>query len=121
MRILIVEDEQLVAMLLEDILENLGYTIVGPAATLEEGLSLATREPIDAAILDVNLNGARSFPIADALTNRSVPHLFATGYGSAEAVTRRGAEVVRKPFREEMIAAALRRVTGRPHPCSDTT
>lgn len=99
-------------MLLEEMLEDLGYTIVGPASTLHEGLELAEKARVDAAILDVNLNGARSFAIADVLASRSVPHFFATGYGSAEAVVRRGVEVVRKPFREEVIAAALNRLFG---------
>ena len=97
-------------MVLEEMLQELGYTIVGPASTLQEGLKLAQSASVDAAILDVNLNGARSFPIADVLASRSVPHFFATGYGSAEAVVRRGVEIVRKPFREEVIAAALNRL-----------
>lgn len=109
-RVLVVEDEPLVAMLLEDILDDLGYAVVGPAATLEQGLALARTALVDAAILDVNLNGARSFPIADVLTERSVPHFFATGYGSAEAVVRRGVAIVNKPFRTELIAAVLNRM-----------
>ena len=116
MKILVVEDEPLVAMLLEEILADLGYSVVGPAATLEEGLTIATSEAFDGAILDVNLNGARSFPIADILTSRSVPHFFATGFGSAEAVVRRGVEVVKKPFREDTIAKVLKRVVGEPTP-----
>jgi CheY-like chemotaxis protein len=112
MKILVVEDEPLVAMLLEEILDDLGYTVVGPAGTLKEGLDLAQSEEFDAAILDVNLRGKRSFEIADLLKTRAIPHFFATGYGSAEGVVRRGVEIVRKPFREDVIAEALNRLFG---------
>jgi len=109
-RILIVEDEPLVAMLLEDMLLDLGYAVVGPAGTLQEGLSLARSEAIDAAILDVNLNGARSFPIAEILQARHVPYFFATGYGSAEDVRQQGVEIVAKPFRDDAVNAAIQRL-----------
>ena len=109
-RILVVEDEPLVGMLLEDMLSELGHAVVGLAATVEQGLALAQSAPLDAAILDVNLGGSRSFPIADALRARAIPFLFATGYGSADDVIGRGAEVVRKPFEDEALAAALGRL-----------
>jgi CheY-like chemotaxis protein len=112
MKILIVEDEPLVAMLLEGILDDLGHMVVGPAGTLKDGLALAQSEEFDAAILDVNLRGARSFAIADLLKTKAVPHFFATGYGSAEGVACRGVEIVRKPFREDVIAEALNRIFG---------
>jgi CheY-like chemotaxis protein len=110
MRILVVEDEPLVAMLLEEILDDLGHTVVGPAASLQEGLAMAHGERFDGAILDVNLSGARSYPIADLLKSKSIPHFFATGYGSAEAVVARGVEIVKKPFSEAVLTAALERM-----------
>ena len=72
----------MVAMLVEDMLVDMGFDVVGPAYRLSDGLRLAEREQIDMAILDVNLNGARSFPIAAVLVDRGIPFVFATGYGS---------------------------------------
>jgi CheY-like chemotaxis protein len=110
MRVLVVEDEPLVAMLLEEILDDLGHTVVGPAASVQEGLTMAEGGHFDGAILDVNLNGARSYPIADLLKSKSIPYFFATGYGSAEGVVERGVEIVKKPFSEDVLAAALKRI-----------
>lgn len=81
--ILIVEDEPLVAMLLEDMLGELGVAVVGPATHLEDGLRLAQDGGFDAAILDINLGGNRSFAIADELDRRGIRFSFATGYGNA--------------------------------------
>ncbi|RYD46101.1 MAG: response regulator, partial [Sphingomonadales bacterium] len=80
LRVLIVEDEPVVAMCLEDILEELGCVTVGPANRLSEGLALA-EGPLDAAILDINLAGERSNAIAQRLHDRSIPFAFASGYG----------------------------------------
>jgi CheY-like chemotaxis protein len=82
-RILIVEDEALVAMMLEDMLLDLGCIIVGPALRLQTAIDLATVEAIDGAVLDINLGSERSFPVAEILRARAVPFLFATGYGSS--------------------------------------
>lgn len=82
-RILVVEDTFMVAEMLVDQLQDCGYQVVGPAAQLKRGLSLAQTEPIDAALLDVNLNGERCFPIAHVLTERSIPFAFLTGYDEA--------------------------------------
>ncbi|TGX50345.1 response regulator [Sphingomonas gei] len=107
LRVLVVEDEPVVAMCLEDILESLGCETVGPAGRLAEGLALAEREDIGAAILDINLAGERSTPIAEALLRRGVPIAFASGYGAVPE----GFETVpliEKPYREADIDAALR-------------
>jgi CheY-like chemotaxis protein len=80
-RILIVEDEPVVAMALEDMLVDLGCVIIGPALRLKNALALATTEMLDGAVLDVNLGKDRSFPIAEILKIRNVPFLFSTGYG----------------------------------------
>ncbi|MBN8528788.1 MAG: response regulator, partial [Caulobacterales bacterium] len=83
-RILVVEDESLVAMLIETILEDLGCTPVGPVASVEDGLALAKgKTVIDAALLDVNVGGRQVFPVAEALAERGVPFIFSTGYGEA--------------------------------------
>lgn len=78
-RILIVEDEYFIAADLRRTLTREGADIVGPVSNLQAGLDL-TQEPIDAAVLDVNLEEAMSYPIADELRNRSVPYMFLTGY-----------------------------------------
>jgi CheY-like chemotaxis protein len=107
LKVLVVEDEALVSMLVEDMLTDLGCAIVGPAAEIEEALKLAGSADIDAALLDVNLGGRPIFPVADALKARGVPFAFASGYGEAGLTEdHRGATVLQKPFRE----ADLRRV-----------
>jgi DNA-binding response OmpR family regulator len=83
LKILVVEDESLIALLMEDFVTHLGHQVAGTAMRLAEALELAQRAEIDFAILDVNLAGAMSFPVADVLERRGVPHIFATGYGSA--------------------------------------
>ena len=107
LKVLVVEDEALVSMLVEDMLSDLGCTVIGPAAEIEEALRLAGSADIDAALLDVNLGGRPIFPVADALKARGVPFAFASGYGEAGlSEGHRGALVLQKPFRE----ADLRRV-----------
>lgn len=81
-RVLVVEDEMFVAMLLEDMLGDLGCEIVGPAASVEQALAIIEAAgTFDAAVLDVNLNGQKSYPVADALVARGVPFVFSSGYG----------------------------------------
>ncbi len=107
LKVLVVEDEALVSMLVEDMLTDMGCTIVGPAAEIEEALRLAGSAEIDAALLDVNLGGRPIFPVADLLKTRGVPFAFASGYGEAGlSEDHRGSTVLQKPFRE----ADLRRV-----------
>ena len=109
LKVLVVEDEMLVSMLVEDMLSDLGCTVVGPAAELEEAMSLAQNAEIDLALLDVNLGGRPIFPVADTLKARGVPFAFASGYGEAGlSEDHRGAAVLQKPFREADLAKALR-------------
>ena len=108
-RILLVEDEFIVAAMLEDVLAGLGAVVIGPAYRLSDGLRLAREEAIDVAVLDVNIEGERSDAIADALTERKIPFVLATGYGNGEA--RHGAQVLTKPYTPKMLAAALVRAT----------
>jgi len=109
LKVLVVEDEMLVSMLVEDMLSDLGCTVVGPAAELEEAMNLAKTADIDLALLDVNLGGRPIFPVADALKERGVPFAFASGYGEAGlSEDHRGAAVLQKPFREADLARALK-------------
>ena len=107
LRVLVVEDEPVVAMCLEDILEGLGCETVGPVARLAEGLALAENEALGAAILDINLGGERSTPIAEALRRRGVPFAFASGYGTCPEGFD-GPPMIEKPYREAEVVAALR-------------
>jgi CheY-like chemotaxis protein len=106
--VLVVEDEPIVAMMIEDLLDDLGARTVGPAFSIAEAISLIETSAIDAAILDVNVGEEHSHGIADRLRARGVPFVFATGYGR-EGCGYDGAEVIEKPFRREHVAAALER------------
>lgn len=115
LRLFVVEDESLVAMLLEGMLEELGCEVVDVAGSLDQ--ALASLDNIvgeaHAAILDVNLGGEMVYPLADKLAERRVPFLFATGYGRAGVASRYpGAPVLAKPYRHEDLAAALAAVAG---------
>jgi len=113
-RVLLVEDEALVAMLLETILEDMGCIPVGPAATVEDGLAMvADPAPLDGALLDVNIAGRQVFPIAEALKARGVPFVFSTGYGVGGLPDEwRGHATVQKPFTEAAIRNALMQAMG---------
>ena len=113
-RVLVVEDESLVAMLLETILEDMGCSPVGPVATVDEGLAMVAAETsLDAALLDVNVAGREVFPIADALKARGVPFIFSTGYGEGGLPDAwRGQATVQKPFTESAIRDALLKAMG---------
>jgi len=80
LRVLVVEDEFLVATLIQDMLESAGYLVLGPIPRLAEALDAAGREAYDAAVLDVNLAGERVYPVAEVLSRRNVPFVFVTGY-----------------------------------------
>lgn len=108
-RVLVVEDEAMVAMMLEDMLADLGCEVVGPAADLRTGLEYALTAGLDAAVLDVNLSGEKAFPIADALAARGVPFVYATGYGRAGLRPEDGHRpVVQKPYSVYDLARNLR-------------
>jgi len=79
-RILVVEDEVIVAWALEDMLANMGCAVVGPAARVNQALAMIDDESIDAVVLDLNLNGQMSYQVADVLASRGVPFVFLTGY-----------------------------------------
>nr|WP_298724845.1 response regulator [uncultured Steroidobacter sp.] len=105
-RILIVEDEFLVALTASEMLGELGAVVVGPAGTLKEALELARTQDIDLALLDLNLYGQSSMAVADTLDLRRIPVVFATGYergGSKDA----GRLVLGKPYTQEKLAMQL--------------
>ena len=108
-RVLVVEDEMMIAMLVEDMLAELGCAVVGPAHALDAALELAASEVgLDVALLDVNLGGKPVFPVADALRLKGVPAIFSTGYGDAGLRdSDKGAPVLQKPFRAGDLARAL--------------
>lgn len=112
-RILVVEDEALVAMLVEDALLDAGALVIGPAATVAEALALLEHETPDAAVLDLNLAGETSTPVADALALRGIPFVVATGYGAdglpAGHIT---VPVLAKPYDPDDLTAALVRLCG---------
>jgi DNA-binding NtrC family response regulator len=104
----VVEDEMMVAWLLEDMLANLGYEAVGPAARVDQAMAIINEEAIDAAVLDMNLNGQMSYSVADALTRRNVPFVFSTGYEKARLLdSYRRFQVLRKPYRQLELRDAL--------------
>ncbi len=113
LRVLVVEDEPVVAMYLEDLLDALGCETIGPASRLADGLELAQAGGFDVAILDINLGGERSTPIAEALRARGLPFAFASGYGTAPEGFGDSVPMIEKPYREAQVAGALARLTGR--------
>ena len=107
-RVLVVEDEMLVAMLVEDILGELGLEVAGICTHLDQALKAAASEAVDFVILDVNLDGKRSFPVADILRARNIPFVFATGYGAkALEAEYANAQTISKPFMFGDIKLAL--------------
>ena len=107
-RILVVEDETMIAMMVEDFLTELGWDVVGPAGSLDIALAMARDADIDAALLDVNLNGRDSFAAADILGGRNIPFVFASGYGGDGMARRFGnVPIVTKPFHRDDLDRAL--------------
>jgi CheY-like chemotaxis protein len=108
-RVLVVEDEMLIGMLLEDMLVDLGHEVAAVVARLKDAMAAVERETYDLAILDVHLHGESAFPVADALIGKSIPFVFATGYGERglpEAY--RGRPVLQKPFAKNDLEQVLK-------------
>ncbi len=107
-RVLVVEDELMIRMLLQDMLADLGHTLAGEAGRIEEALALAKKGEFDVAILDVNLNGQPISPVVEILIERGLPFVFATGYG-ARGVPEpyRNTPTLQKPFRADALAQAI--------------
>lgn len=109
LRILVVEDEYLVAEHIAFMLEDMGYEVVGPVPTIEEAIALIASEALDCVLLDANLDGKSSAPIAAELASRSVPFVVVTGYGDLKLATADldTAPRVTKPFSAKDLAATL--------------
>ena len=109
LRVLIVEDESMIAMLMEDMLLDMGCVIVGVSTGVEDAIERISTVVFDAAILDLNLNGRPSYPVAQVLRDKSIPFLLSTGYGTA-GVPQEFSHVptLTKPFRQPDLEQALR-------------
>ena len=110
-RVLVVEDEMLLALDLEEALRHSGCQVVGPAGNLHHALRLAESEQVDAAILDVNLAGEAVFPVAKLLAARQVPFLFATAYSATEEIYPRDVRSAPRLSKPYTIAQALDTLT----------
>lgn len=100
-RVLVVEDEGAIALLIEEMLEEFGCEVVASVARLAAACEIAGSVQVDLAILDVNLAGERVFPVADILRERQIPFLFSTGYGASGLPAEYAARpVLHKPFSE---------------------
>lgn len=108
LRILIVEDEPLIAMTVEDMLDELGYSVAGTVGRLDDALAFVRANPVDGALLDVNLGRDKIDPVADLLASKSCPFVFATGDGRMGLPSAHAARPwVAKPFRMEDLSRAL--------------
>jgi two-component SAPR family response regulator len=121
LRVLVVEDENLVALLLEDMLTELGHTVIGPVARVKKALDMIQREEIDIAILDVNINGENTYSIADVLAARDVPFFFSTGYDKKSLhEPHQDRPILQKPFQrhdlEKLFAKVFHQGAPRPTP-----
>jgi CheY-like chemotaxis protein len=116
-RVLVVEDELMIRMLLEGMLTDLGHTVAAEAGSIEEALKLADEGEFDVAVLDVNLNNEPITPVVEVLIRRGVPFIFASGYGQRGVPEPyRQNPTLQKPFQVEALAqtidAALAKTVG---------
>jgi CheY-like chemotaxis protein len=113
-RVLIVEDEAVIAGLIETILSEAGYSIVGPVATLERALATIERERFDAALLDIRLNGHDVYAVADVLMKRRIPFIFVSGFTRKQMpAAYRHCAYIAKPFTPDAMLALLEEVVER--------
>lgn len=108
-RVFLVEDEDLVSMLTEGMLSDLGYEVAASAANLESGMAIAAQDSFEVAVLDINLHGKQSYPIAEILRDRRIPFVFVSGYaGKGIAPEFAGVSALQKPFSSEALGQTLR-------------
>jgi CheY-like chemotaxis protein len=118
-RILVVEDEMLIVMMIESMLSDMGCESVTTAATIAQAITLIDGQTFDAAMLDVNLNGTNSRPVADALAARGVPFFFSTGNGGHPTMDGYGDRaILKKPFTDEDLAAIVTGLLARGSGCA---
>jgi DNA-binding response OmpR family regulator len=120
LRILVVEDELLLALEMQTLIERAGGIVIGPAPRVPAALALVQREKLDGAILDVNLAGTLAFEIADALATQETPFIFVTGYDNFQLPVRfRDCTVLDKPVMPDEVLAAISNVFAAPVPAKD--
>ena len=108
-RVLVVEDEMLIGMLLEDMLADMGHEVVAVVPRVNEALAAVQHEAFDVASLDVHLNGQSAFPVAEALIERGIPFVFATGYGERGLPEKyRSRPILQKPFARDDLERILK-------------
>ena len=108
--VMLVEDEMYRAMMLQDVLEAAGYTVLF-ASRVEQALALAASAAIDAAILDINVDGSEVFPVAEALLARDIPFMFASGYGDQRLpAAHTSTPTLQKPYRPAMVCDLVQRL-----------
>ncbi len=114
-RVLVVEDELMIRMLLEGMLSDLGHTVAAEAGSIEEALALAKQADFDVAVLDVNLNDESITPVVEVLLQRGVPFVFASGYGQRGVPEAyRQSPTLQKPFQLEALAQAIDAALAKP-------
>ena len=107
-KVVLVEDESAVALVIEDMLQDLGCELVGSVASLARAEQIVRSEPFDIAVLDVNVRGEPVFPIAYSLVERDIPFLFSTGYGQRAIPPDLASHpVITKPFSIETLSAGM--------------
>jgi CheY-like chemotaxis protein len=113
-RVLLVEDEVFIAVLLEEVLAEAGYEVVGPAPHLEAAMQAAADEMLDAAVLDMNLRDRMVFPVATRLRQRGIPFMFCSGYVAADAIPAEFSDIPRlfKPYRPAELLDVLAAMVG---------
>lgn len=112
-RALIVEDDEIIAMLMEEMLQDMGYEVAATAGRLDRAVELARDICIDFAIVDVNLAGEESYPVAEILRDRNIPFTFMSGYGPGGlAANWSAAAIVSKPISPTLLAETLKRILG---------
>ena len=109
LRILVVEDESIIAMLLEDMLEGFGCAVVGPIGGIEAAIARVRQDRLDGVLLDMNVHGESTVPVAEELAGRAIPFLLVTGYGDRDndPPVIRAAPRLKKPFKEAELARRM--------------
>ena len=112
-RVLVVEDEEIIAMALEDVLIEMGCTVIGPVSGIADAVARIREETIDAAIVDLNIVGGQSYTVAEALLDIGVPFLFCTGC-EPDGIDRdyAGSVILQKPFMPRDVVIGLQQILG---------
>ena len=112
-RVLVIEDEALVGMMIEDFLGDFGYSVVGPIENMQAAVFLAATEQIDVAVVDINISGQIATAVADKLIEREIPFLFVSGNEKMRGARYASISLLRKPFEPEDLRDAVERVLRR--------